>query len=475
MDIKEFRKHAHDFADWMADFLENIESYRVMPETKPGDIKEKLPKSAPEKAEDMKNIFSDFENIVLPGMTHWQHPSFFAYFPANSSPPSVLAEMLTATMAAQCMSWITSPAATEMEEVVMEWLRQMTGLPEGFTGVIQDSASSSTLGALICAREKVTGFAINEKGFTCGGIPRMAIYTSRESHSSIEKGAKIAGYGREMIRKIGVDEKYAMIPALLEEAIRKDIEDGIKPASVVAACGTTSSLAVDPLPEIGEICKKYDVWLHVDGAMAGSAAILPEKRYLLSGIEYADSFVFNPHKWLFTNFDCSAYYCKDPKHLIHTFSIDPEYLKTDVDMKVKNFRDWGIPLGRRFRALKLWMVIRSYGIEGLQKKLQEHIRLAGWFAEQVEAEDDIDLLAPVDLDLVCFRYNKKSRGLNESELEKLNKKLMDALNSSGEMFISHTKLGEIFTLRMSIGGTYTEERHVRAAWNRIKDTMKSLE
>lgn len=474
MDNSSFREEAHKLVDWMADFLERIESYPVLPDVEPGDIISKLAQSPPENGEKMESIFSDFEKLILPGMTHWQHPSFFAYFPANSSPPSLLAEMLMSTLGAQCMSWITSPAAAELEERVMDWLIQMLGLPKEWSGVIQDTASTATLGALICAREKSANFLINERGFSDDAIGRMAVYTSGEAHSSIEKGAKIAGFGREMIRKIEVDDRYAMKPAKLREAIEKDKKDGIIPCCVVAAVGTTSSLAVDPLEEIGEICQEHNVWLHVDAAMAGTAAILPEKRFIIDGVEHADSFVFNPHKWMFTNFDCSVYFCKDPRHLIKTFIIDPEYLKTDVDLKVKNYRDWGIPLGRRFRALKLWFVIRTYGVNGLREKIRKHIMMAEDFTAWVEKHADFELLAPVDLNLVCFRYNPGAKDLTEEELGLLNKSLMDSLNRSGKMFLTHTKLSGRFTLRMSIGGTNMTEAHVAAAWDMIREHSKRL-
>jgi len=470
MNNDEFRSTAHEFVDWIADFLENIERYPVLAKTKPGEIKDQLPGNPPLEGEDMKTIFSDFEKIILPGITHWQHPSFFAYFPANSSQPSLLAEMLTAAVGAQCMAWQTSPAATELEEIVMEWLRNMLGLPGDFTGVIQDTASTSTLSALITAREKTTGFSVNEDGFyQSSGSQRLAVYTSNEAHSSIEKGAKIAGFGKKYIRLIPVDDDFKMIPAKLEEAIRNDLDNGITPCCVVAAIGTTSSLAIDPLRKIGEICRSYNIWLHVDAAMAGTAAILPEKRWILDGIENADSFVFNPHKWMFTNFDCSAYFCKDPKHLINTFSINPEYLKTDADMKVKNLRDWGIPLGRRFRALKLWFVIRSYGVAGLQKVVREHIRLAEEFAKWVEKDGRFELTAPQSLNLVCFRFNPKIMKMDEAALEGINKALMEELNGGGKLFLSHTKLGGKFTLRMSIGQTSTAYKHVENAWNLIKN------
>ncbi len=372
MDTKEFRTHGHLIVDWIADFMDNIENYPVSPNIKPGEIKAQLPKTAPTKGEKMEHIFKDFQSLILPGITHWQHPCWFAYFPANNSPPSVLGEFLTAALGAQCMIWKTSPAAEELEEVTMEWLRKMVGLPEGMNGVIQDSASTSTLVALITAREKTSCFMINNKGFN----ETLTVYCSEEAHSSVVKGAKIAGYGKENIRLISADERFAMDAEQLENAILEDKANGLKPTCVCATLGTTSSAGIDPLEKIGAICKKQNLWLHVDAAYAGTAAILPEKRWIMKGTEYADSFVFNPHKWLLTNFDCSAYFVKDSEALKKAFEIHPEYLKTGVDETVNNYRDWGIQLGRRFRALKLWFVLRSYGIEGLQSMVREHIRLA---------------------------------------------------------------------------------------------------
>ena len=382
MDKETFRKFGYKFVDWVADYFEGVEKYPVCSQVKPGEIKNHLPASPSLQAEPMDKIFEDFKKIISPGITHWQHPSWFAYFPANNSPPSVLAELLTAGLGAQCMSWQTSPAAAELEEVVTDWLRQMLGLPDGLAGVIQDTASTATLCALLTARERATGFNSNRSGLS----DPLVVYSSDQTHSSIEKGVRIAGFGRENLRLIPTDEAYAMIPDKLEEAVRQDKRRGLKPACVVATLGTTSSTAIDPLADIGKICREHGLWLHVDAAFAGSAAILPEMRWMLEGAELMDSFVFNPHKWLFTNFDCSAYFVKDPAALIRTFEIHPEYLKTGHDAQVKNYRDWGIQLGRRFRALKLWFVIRSYGVEGLRAMLREHLRLAQLFKSWLEED-----------------------------------------------------------------------------------------
>ncbi len=468
MNTDEFRKNGYAFVDWVADYLEEIEKYPVKARVKPGDIKRQVPGSPPEKGESMEDIFRDFKEIILPGMTHWQHPGWFAYFPANNSPESILAELLTAGMGAQCMVWATSPAATELEEVVTGWLKQLLQLPENWVGVIQDTASTATLCALLTAREWVSDFGVNEKGME----GKFVIYVSQEAHSSAEKGGKIAGFGRENIRYIETDEKYAMKPEELERAIIEDEEKGLRPTAVVATLGSTSSGAFDPLDEVGRICKKHGVWFHVDAAYAGPAAMLEEKSHLFRGLENVDSFVFNPHKWLLTNFDCSVYYVKNPELLTRTMSIDPEYLKTAHDLEVKNFRDWGIPLGRRFRALKLWFVLRSYGVEGLRDFLREHIRLGEFFKNLVEEDPDFELMAPAELGLVCFRYNAGE--IKGEDLDNFNRQLMEGINSRGEVFLTHTVLGEKFVLRMAIGQRTTREEHVRKAWKIIKEEAKNL-
>jgi aromatic-L-amino-acid decarboxylase len=467
MDKESFRRYGYQFVDWMVDYFEKIETFPVKSPVKPGDVRKKLPVKPPVQGESMDSVFQDFQDIVFPGITHWQHPSWFAYFPANNSPPSILAEMLTAGLGAQCMVWQTSPAAAELEEVVMEWLRQMLGLPEGMAGVIQDTASTATLVALISAREKVTNFQANLRGIQGS----LTVYASEETHSSIEKGVKIAGYGKENLRHIPTDEKFAMIPEKLEEAIVEDKNAGFLPACVVGTVGTTSSTAVDPLVPIGQICQSHDVWLHVDAAFSGTAAILPEKKWMLEGADLADSFVFNPHKWMLTNFDCSAYFVRDEGALVRTFEIHPEYLKTGVDAEVKNYRDWGIQLGRRFRALKLWFVIRSYGKEGLQKMVREHIRLAEMFKEWVEQDERFELMAPVPVSLVCFRLND---GRDEDQLDKLNKEFLERLNETGKLLLTQTSLRGKYVLRMAIASRLTEEKHVCDAWELIQTTAERI-
>jgi len=460
MKNEDFRLVGHQFVDWIADYFKNVEKFPVLSPLEPGDVKKNIPAVPPARGEAMEGIFRDFERVLLPGISHWQHPGWFAYFPANNSPASVLGEFLTAGLGAQCMVWQTSPAAAELEEVVLDWLRQMTGLPENFSGVIQDTASTATLCALLSARERSTGFASNEAGLQTP----LTVYASEEAHSSVDKGVKIAGFGSKNFRRLPTDERFAVIPEKLEEAMTRDRDAGFVPACVVATVGTTSSGAIDPLRAVGEICRKHGTWFHVDAAWAGTAALLPEKRWILDGVELADSFVFNPHKWMVTNFDCSAYFVKDPATLVRTFEIHPEYLKTGVDAKVKNYRDWGIQLGRRFRALKLWFVIRSYGVEGLQAMVREHLRLAALVKDWVEGDDRFELLAPVDLGLVCFRLDD---GREESGLNELNRRLLERVNASGRVFLTHTTLRGKYTIRLVVGQRTTEERHVRGAWDII--------
>lgn len=460
MKNEDFRLVGHQFVDWIADYFENVEKFPILSPLEPGDVKKNIPAVPPARGEAMEGIFRDFERVLLPGVTHWQHPGWFAYFPANNSPASVLGEFLTAGLGAQCMVWQTSPAAAELEEVVLDWLRQMTGLPENFSGVIQDTASTATLCALLSARERATGFESNDAGLRAP----LTVYASEEAHSSVEKGVKIAGFGKKNLRRIPTDGRFAVIPEKLEEAMTRDRDAGFVPACVVATVGTTSSGAIDPLRAVGEICRKHGAWFHVDAAWAGTAALLPEKRWILDGVELADSFVFNPHKWMVTNFDCSAYFVKDPATLVRTFEIHPEYLKTSVDARVKNYRDWGIQLGRRFRALKLWFVIRSYGVEGLQAMVREHLRLAALVKDWVDGDGRFELLAPVDLGLVCFRLDD---GREESGLNELNRRLLERVNASGRVFLTHTMLRGKYTIRLVVGQRTTEERHVRGAWDII--------
>ena len=361
MTPEQFRTEAHRLVDWMADYLRDVGERRVVPQVTPGAIRHQLPASAPAAGEPFATLMADFERIVLPGMTHWNHPGWFGYFPANHSPPSILAEMVTATLGAQCMSWQTSPAATELEQVVMSWLGQMLGLPATFTGVIQDTSSTATLVALLSARERATSHAAGRRGADAA-TDRLTVYTSEERHSSVDKGVKLAGYGLEALRLVPTDAAFALRPDALAAQMDADATAGFRPACVVATVGSTSSTAVDPLAAIAPVAARHGAWLHVDASYAGAAALLPERRWIIDGIDLADSFVFNPHKWLFTNFDCSAYFVRDVDTLVRTFQTSPEYLRTAHDADVVNFRDWGVQLGRRFRALKLWWVIRHYGV-----------------------------------------------------------------------------------------------------------------
>lgn len=469
MNIDEFRKNAHDTVDWIADYFQNIEKYPVKSQVKPGEIYGRIPGEAPGKSESYKEIMDDLDKIIIPGITHWQSPNFFAYFNANNSYPSVLAEMITAAIGAQCMSWQTSPAATELEEMVMKWTAKLINLPEDFTGVIQDTASSATLCSLLTAREKFQDHSVNNNGFP--GEIKFRVYCSTEAHSSIDKAVRIAGIGSENLIKVGVDENFAMQITELEESIKKDLKNGFKPLAVIAALGTTGSTAVDPLKEIGAICKKYDIWYHIDAAYAGTALMLPENGDLIGGINYADTFVFNPHKWMFTNFDCSAYYVKDQKALINTFSILPEYLRTSEGDSVNNYRDWGIALGRRFRALKLWFVLRSFGTEGLKSKVRSHIQWARELSEEISSSENFEIMAPVPFATICFRYLPP--GIDDiEEINSINNSLLEDLNSTGKIYLTHTKLNGKFTLRIVIGQTSQTRAHIDSAWDLIKNKVK---
>lgn len=462
MTNEEFRENGHRLVDWIADFYQNIEQYPVKSQVSPGEILSKLPDAAPDKPSDFNPIFQDFVNILLPGITHWQHPNFHAFFPANSSYPSILGELLTSALGAQCMIWETSPAAAELEEKVMEWFKQMMNLPTNWHGVIQDTASTATLAALLTAREKKTNFEINQSGFN---HQKLRVYCSTETHSSIEKAVKIAGIGKKNLIKIPVDDNRAMIPALLQQAIEVDLANGYIPCAIVSALGTTGTLAFDPVDEIGHIAVRYSIWHHIDAAYAGSAFLLPEYQHYTQGFELADSYVFNPHKWLFTNFDCTAYFVKDKNALIDTFEVLPEYLKTKTRGKVNDYRDWGIPLGRRFRALKLWMVIRTYGVSGLQQKLRAHNEYGKWLADQIHEHPDFELMAPQVMNMVVFRYNPGGKEL--AEINALNEALIQCINVSGKAYLTHTKIEDKYVIRLVTGQTFLEKRHVSFIWDLI--------
>jgi aromatic-L-amino-acid decarboxylase len=466
----EFRKHAHELVEWMADYMENVENYPVKSSMVPGAIFSQLPDNPPANPESFESLMMDVDKIMMPGISHWQNPNFFAYFPANTSPPSILAEMIIATLGAQCMIWETSPAAAELEEKMMIWLRDMIGLPSGFEGVIQDTASTATLAAILTAREKISDFSINNEG--AGHAETLKVYCSEQTHSSVEKAVKICGIGRKNLIKIAVKEDFSMDSEKLKEAIVNDKEKGHIPCCVVATIGTTGTTAIDPLKAIGEICRENDIWLHVDAAMAGTALILPEFQWMLEGKEFIDSFVFNPHKWMFTNFDCSAYFVKDAGALIKTFEVLPEYLKTRTRGKVNDYRDWGVPLGRRFRALKLWSVIRLYGTDGLRDKIRYHISIAARLSALISEETDFEILAPVVLCVVCFRYIPA--GYNDDQMNSLNETLNHQLNDSGKIYLSHTVLNGKYSLRMVTAQTNVTLEHVEKAWQLIKKTARSL-
>jgi aromatic-L-amino-acid/L-tryptophan decarboxylase len=465
----EFRRHGKAMVDWIADYYEHMESMPVVSRAKPGQVRESLPTSAPLHGEPFEAMLKDVENLILPGVTHWQSPNFFAYFPSNNSFPSVLGELLSAGLAVQGMLWATSPACTELETHVLDWLVEMLGLPAAFLssttggGVIQDTASSSSLCALLAGRERATRYTSNQLG--CDG--RLVAYTSSQAHSSIEKAVKIAGLGCENLKLIEVDERFAMRPEALSRQIREDRAAGRVPCFVCATVGTTSSNAIDPVPAIGRICREAGVWLHVDAAMSGTAALCPEFRYIQNGLEFADSYCFNPHKWMFTNFDCDCFYVADRKALIETLSVLPEYLRNQATESgaVIDYRDWHIPLGRRFRSLKLWFVIRHYGVEGLRYHVRRHVELAQQFASWVRDDAQFELAAPAPLNLVCFRH----RGGDA-----INQGLLERLNYSGDLYLTHTKLDDRFTLRLSVGQTHTELRHVERAWKRIREEAASL-
>lgn len=461
-----FRKAAHELVDWMADYMENVEQFPVKSQVKPGDIKSQLPNSPPQEEEPIEDVFSDFKKIILPGITHWQHPSFHAYFPGNSSQPSVLAEMLTATLGVQAMIWNTSPSAAELEEQVMEWFQKMMDLPKEWTGSIQNGASDATLNAILTAREKVSNYTTNNEGIVHNNL---RVYCSEQAHSSLDKAMAIAGLGKHNLIKIAVDESFALIPSELEKAIQTDIENGFIPLMVIAAIGTTGTTAIDPLEIIATITEQYNLWLHVDAALAGTALILPEMRWMAKGVEKADSLVFNPHKWMFTNFDASVYFVKDKAALINTFSETPEYLKTKEDQEVTNYRDWGVPLGRRFRSLKLWFVIRSFGVKGLQEKIRLHLSLSQEFKGWIEKSSQFILMAPVYLNTICFRYDDMS--ISKEKLNEINERLLEDINASGKVYLTHTKLNSWFTIRMVIGQTNVTAKHTKMAFELLNDSL----
>ena len=440
MDPEEFRREGYRVVDWIADYFAHPERYPVLSRVKPGEVRDALPDRAPEGGEDFSSILRDFDRVIVPGITHWNHPGFFAYFAITGSAPGVLAEFLSAALNAQGMLWRTSPSVTELEEVALGWLRDLLGLPEAFEGVIYDTASVSSLHALAAAREALVPGVRRDGMAGRGELPRYRVYCSEHAHSSIDKAVILIGLGHDGLRKIPADGEYRMRPAALAEAIAADRRAGVVPLAVVATVGTTSSTSVDPVGEIAGICEREGAWLHVDAAYAGVAAIIPEYRHILRGAERAQSVVVNPHKWLFTPFDLSAFYCRRADVLRRAFSLTPEYLRTTEAGAVRNLMDTGVQLGRRFRALKLWMILRYFGAAGIRERLAEHMRLARLFASWVDDDPDFELAAPVPFSVVCFRAVPRGRTWTEPELEDLNQQLLDSLNATGEVFLSHTKL-----------------------------------
>ena len=467
----EFRRFGHELVDWIADYFDNIDELPVLAAIEPGDLKAKLPTSPPEQGEPMEAIVADVDRLIVPALTHWSHPSFFAYFATSTSGPGILGELLTAAFDNKAMLWRTSPASTELEEVTLDWLRQMMGLDPGMNGIIYDTASVSSMHAIAAAREGAEQ-RIREDGMSGRpDLPLLRIYISEQAHSSIEKGVITLGLGQRALRKIPTDIEFRMDARALAAAIEEDKRAGYLPFCVVATVGTTSTSSIDPVPEIVPICEQHALWLHVDAAYAGSAAIVPEFRSILAGCERADSLVTNPHKWLFTPFDLSVLYCRHMDLLKRAFSLVPEYLRTPEQEKVRSGSDYGIQLGRRFRALKLWMVIRYFGHEGLAARIREHVRLANLFASWVEESPDWELLAPHPLGLVCFRAVPSP--VSESDLDKLNEAIMHGVNSSGRALLSHTRLHDKLTLRLSIGNIRTTEAHVRQVWELLNEQLRS--
>jgi aromatic-L-amino-acid decarboxylase len=469
MDPAEFRRHGHALVEWIADYLAGSERYPVLPRVSPGDVRRALPDAAPDGGEPFEAIFADFERILVPALTHWNHPGFFGYFAITASAPGVLAEFLSAALNQQAMLWRTSPAATELEEVSLGWLRGLMGLPDAFEGVIYDTASIASLHALAAARE-VAIPGVRDSGLAGrSGIGPVGIYCSEHAHSSIDKAVILLGLGHRALRKIPADDRFSMRAEALRDTIADDRASGIVPLAVVATIGTTSTTSIDPVGEIADICRREGVWLHVDAAYAGVTAMMPEYRTRFEGWQHADSVVVNPHKWLFTPFDLSAFYCRRMDVVRQAFSLVPEYLKTAEGTRgVSNLMDTGIQLGRRFRSLKLWMVLRHFGASGIRAALTEHIRLAQLFSEWVDADADFERLAPVPFSVVCFRARPRSGSIADGDLDGFNQRLLDSVNATGEVFLSHTRLKGQFVLRLAVGNLRTKEPHVARAWELLK-------
>jgi aromatic-L-amino-acid decarboxylase len=469
----EFRKSGHALVDWIADYLEHSDRYPVLSRVKPRDIVEALPDHAPEDPEPFEAIMRDFERVLVPGLTHWNHPGFMAYFAITGSAPGVLADFLSAALNQQAMLWRTSPAATELEEVTLGWLRRLIGLPDTFEGVIYDTASIATMHALVAAREAAVA-DVRARGLSGRDVPRVAVYCSDQTHSSIDKAVIAIGLGHESLRKIPTDDAFSMRVDALEQAIARDRADGVLPIAVVPTVGTTSTTSIDPVPQVADVCARERIWMHVDAAYGGVAAMLPSHRHILAGAERADSLVVNPHKWLFTPFDLSAFYSRRMDVVRAAFSLTPEYLQTSEAGSVKNLMDTGVQLGRRFRSLKLWMILRSYGAKAIRARLADHIRLAQTLASWVDAHPDFERLAPSPFSVVCFRWNPKGMALSEAELDRANERLIDLVNNSGDIFISHTRLRGRLTIRVAIGHLRTTDAHVRRVWDLLEHNSKEL-
>lgn len=469
MPATEFREYGHRVVDWVVDYLEGVEGYPVLSRVAPGEIAAALPPGPPEAGEPFDALLEDFERLIMPGITHWNHPGFLAYFAITGSAPGILAEFLAAALNVNAMLWRTSPAATELESTTLDWLRQLLGLPNTFEGVVYDTASISSLVAVAAARE-ATGFDVRSRGLAgLSDVPRMRLYCSEQAHSSIEKAAITLGIGQEGVLKVGTDAQFRLNPAALRHAVEEDRAEGWHPFCVVATVGTTSTTSVDPVPAIADICAEQKLWLHVDAAYGGAAAVLPEMSWVLEGMHRADSVVVNPHKWLFTPVDLSAFYCRRLEEVRRAFTLVPEYLRTSEGETVRNYMDYGPQLGRRFRALKLWFVLRTYGREGLAVRLREHIRLAQEFAGWVESSPDWELTAPVPFSTVCFRACPA--GVPASDLDRLNQAILDRVNGCGDVFLSHTRLGKMLVLRLAIGHIRTEARHIQTAWDQLQSSL----
>jgi aromatic-L-amino-acid decarboxylase len=476
MSTEEFRRFGHEIVDWIADYFDHIEELPVLAQVEPGDLKARLPPTPPTKGEPMETILADVDRLIVPALTHWSHPSFFAYFATSTSAPGIFGELLSAAFDVKSMLWRTSPASTELEEVVLDWLRQMIGLDEGMSGFIYDTASVSSMHAIAAAREGVE-MRIREEGMSGRtDLPLLRVYASEQAHSSIDKGIITLGLGQRALRKIPTDREFRMDARALAQAVEEDKRDGALPFCVVATVGTTSTSSIDPVPEIVPICEEHAMWLHVDAAYAGSAAIVPEMQEILRGCERADSLVLNPHKWLFTPFDLSVLYCRQLDLLRRAFSLVPEYLRTPEQDKVRSGSDYGVQLGRRFRALKLWMIIRYFGHEGLAARIREHCRLAKLFASWIEESPDWEMKAPAPFALVCFRACPELRGETKEtraqRLDQLNESIMHAVNASGKALLSHTRLNDELVLRLSIGNIRTTEEHVRAVWDLLNHEVQ---